>query len=127
LSDATSNGGGGLCWPWNGVGVLAPSATASVTLAEQGRLCEAGASTDNLNAEGSVELESGTGVLAGINGQGTLTFRIEPGNASASSSDASSPDIIPVAIIGGILLVAAFTAIVGGAVCLEMPGPVCPK
>ena len=85
LTDQTDNGAGGFCFPWNGIGTLTIG-NSTVTLPELGRVCQIGASTTALSGEGTHDLESGTNQFQNSQGQGTISFTIQP-----SSSPSSGP------------------------------------
>ena len=87
LTDQTDNGAGGFCFPWNGIGTLAIGGS-TVTLPEQGRVCQVGASTTTLTGEGTHDLESGTEQFQNSQGQGTISFTIRPPTSVRSGATA---------------------------------------
>jgi len=87
LTDQTDNGAGGFCFPWNGIGTLTIHGS-TVTLPELGRVCQVGASTTTLSCEGTHDLESGTNQFQNSQGQGTISFTIQPSTSSSTGAPA---------------------------------------
>jgi hypothetical protein len=108
LTDSLSNGAGGVCYPWNGLGVLAISSKNTITLDEQGRLCEDDDASE-LIASAAFDIADGKGLYAGAQGRGTISFNLEP--APGVSSGHSSPAIIIPIAIGIAALVSAIAVL----------------
>lgn len=83
---ATSNGQGGFCAPGSGTTSLSIPALGTLTKAEQGTVCEVGATGDNVEhvlQNGTFSTTGGTGLLSNASGTGTVAFDQKPGATSA--------------------------------------------
>lgn len=83
---ATSNGAGGYCAPATGSTTLTVPVLGTLTKAEQGTVCEVGATGANVEhtlSGGTFAVSSGTGPLTGATGSGTVSFDQKPGATSA--------------------------------------------
>jgi len=83
---ATSNGQGGYCAPGTGTTTLTLPALGTLTKAEQGTVCEVGATGSNVEhvlSGGTFDVASGTGLLSKVTGSGTVAFDQKPGSTSA--------------------------------------------
>jgi hypothetical protein len=113
LTDATPNGAGGFCYPWNGTGLLTEAKNgATISLPGQGRICEIGTSTSSLSAEGTFNFENGTGRLAGASGEGNLDVAI----GTIAGSDIAHPEGVAPAFPPAIALI-FIAGMIFGAVC----------
>ncbi len=78
---STSNGQGGFCAPATGTTTLTVPALGSLTKAEQGTVCEVGATGTNVEhvlQNGTFTTTGGTGLLSHVSGLGSVTFDQKP-------------------------------------------------
>lgn len=83
---ATPNRAGGYCAPATGTTTLTLPVAGTLTKAEQGTVCEVGATGTNVEhtlSGGTFAVSSGTGFLAGATGSGTVSFDQKPGASSS--------------------------------------------
>jgi hypothetical protein len=103
LTAMSPNGAGGLCYPWNGTGVLTIAKTGDmITLPGEGTICQIGTSTSSLSAQGTFDYENGTGGLANAAGQGTLAFTTEMA-ATPTTSDPAARAATAIKVIDSII------------------------
>ena len=84
---ATSNGTGGYCAPATGTTTLTLPIVGTLTKAEQGTVCEVGATGTNVEhtlTNGTFTVSSGTGMLTNSTGNGTVSFDQKPGATDAT-------------------------------------------
>ena len=126
LSESSSNGAGGLCYPWNGLGLLAISASTSITLHEHGSMCEDDDSNELIVA-GDFDLEEGKGLFSGAQGRGEIAFNLNPGEGASVVSRRAPGFILPI-VIASALVSIAWAAAEGQFGCLIDPNlPKCKK
>lgn len=81
-TQATSNNQGGYCAPASGTTTLTFPVVGTLTKSEQGTVCEVGATGTNVEHTlngGTFTVTSGTGMLTGATGSGTVSFDQKPG------------------------------------------------
>ena len=116
LTESSSNGAGGLCYPWNGLGLLAISSSTSITLHEHGSMCEDDDSTE-LVVAGDFDLEEGKGLFSGAQGRGDISFNLESAAAPSSGAGRAPGFILPI-VIASALVSLAWAAAEGQFGCL---------
>lgn len=126
LTESSSNGAGGLCYPWNGLGVFAISSSNSITLHQHGSMCEDDDASELIVA-GDFDLEAGKGLFSGAQGRGEIAFNLESAEAASNSGGRTSGFILPI-VIASALVSIAWAAAEGQFGCLIDPNlPKCKK
>lgn len=90
---ATSNGQGGYCAPATGTTTLSVPVLGTLTKAEQGTVCEVGATGTNVEhvlQNGTFATTTGTGLLAHATGAGTVGFDQKPDGTVTGSETFST-------------------------------------